>query len=77
MQTSAYASDPLTPGSHADNRGRQQQEKERKDAKKATRKRHEEWHKVHSLVWVPREKEGLSLPMTPENTSSDSDSSAV
>jgi hypothetical protein len=52
----------------------QQEHKERKDADKATRKRCEERRKVHNLVWVQREKEGLSLPTTPENTDSDSDS---
>jgi hypothetical protein len=56
------------------NRVQQQEHKERKDADKATRKRREEHRKAYNLVWVQQEKEGLSLPMTPENTDSDSDS---
>jgi hypothetical protein len=62
---------PLTPRSHAVNRMRQQEHKERKDAD-GTRKRHEERRKAHNLVWVQWEKEGLSLPTTPENTDNDS-----
>jgi hypothetical protein len=77
MQTSAYGSDPLTPSSHAVNRVRQQEHKERKDADKATRKRCEEHRKAHNLVWVQWEKEGLSLLMAPENTDIDSDGGVV
>jgi hypothetical protein len=73
MEMSSNGSDPPTPRSHAANRGRQQEEKERKDTEKETRKRREERRKVHSLVWVQWEKEGLSLPPTLENTRSDSD----
>jgi hypothetical protein len=60
--------------SHVVNRVRQQEHKERYDADKATRKRREERCKVHNLVWVQWEKECLSLPTTPENTASNSDS---
>jgi hypothetical protein len=77
MQTSAFGSDPLTPRSHAVNRVRQQEHKERKDADKAMRTRHEERRKAHNLVWVQRDKEGLSLPTTPENMDSDSDDGVV
>jgi hypothetical protein len=77
MQTSTYGSDPFTPRSHAVNRVRQQEHKERKDAEKATRKRCEERRTAHSLVWVQQEKEGLSLPTAPENTGSDNDGGVV
>jgi hypothetical protein len=56
---------------------RQQEHKEQKDVEKATRKRHEERRKTHSLVWVQWEKEGLSLPTTPENTDNNIDGGVV
>jgi hypothetical protein len=55
------------PRSHAVNRGRQQEEKERKDAEKATGKRRKEHRKAHSLVWVQWAKESLS-PLTTQRT---------
>jgi hypothetical protein len=77
MQTSAYGLDSLTPRTHAVNRVRQQEHKEQKDVEKATRKRHEERRKTHNLVWVQWEKEGLSLPTTPENTDNNIDGGVV
>jgi hypothetical protein len=65
------------PRSHAVNRVQQQEHKERKDAEKATRKRREERRKAHNLVWVQREKEGLSLSTTPEDTDSNNDGGVV
>jgi hypothetical protein len=56
---------------------RQQEHKERKDADKVTRKRREERRKAHNLVQVQREKEGLSLSTTPENTDNDSDGGVI
>jgi hypothetical protein len=56
---------------------RQQEHKERKDADKVMRKRREERRKAHNLVRVQREKEGLSLSTTPENTDNDSDGGVI
>jgi hypothetical protein len=57
------------PNSHEANRERQQEETAREDSQKAKKQRCLERCEVHSLVWVQRE-EGLPLPPTPKNTSS-------
>jgi hypothetical protein len=72
MDTSAYGSDPPIPNSHVTKCEKQREVKARADADKAKKKQREEHCHAHHLEWVQWKKECMSLPPTPNNTSSHS-----